>query len=58
MKQRRIKEIVDADAKALAEFVDDAQFNRIIGAVYDVADGGFWHTAFDVKLVLRHAVFL
>lgn len=58
MEQRRIEEIIEADAKALAKLMEDAQLDRIIGTVHDIADGGFWHAAFDVELVLRHAVFL
>ena len=53
-KQRGVEKFCDADAKSLANFVDDSQLNRIRGAVYQVSDGGFWHAALDVQLIVGH----
>ena len=40
--------------KALAQLVDDPQFDGIVGAVDDIADGGFGDAAADEELVLGH----
>ena len=52
--QRRVEELCDADSKALANFVNDSQLNRIIGAVYQVTDGGFRYAAFYIQLIVGH----
>ena len=56
--QRRVEELCDADAKSLANFVDYTELYRIIGAVYQVANSGFRHTAFDVQLIVGHVPLL
>lgn len=43
-----IEELCDADAKSLANFVNDSELYRIIGAVYQVTDGGFRYATFDI----------
>ena len=56
--QRRVEKLCDADAKSLANFVDYTELYRIIGAVYQVANSGFRHTAFDVQLIVGHVPLL
>ena len=53
-----IEELCDADAKSLANFVDYTELYRIIGAVYQVANSGFRHTAFDIQLIVGHVPLL
>jgi hypothetical protein len=52
--QRRVEELCDADAKSLANFVNDSELYRIIGAVYQVTDGGFRYATFDIQLIVGH----
>ena len=52
--QRRVEELCDADSKALANFVNDSQLNRIIGAVYQITNSGFRHATFDIQLIVGH----
>ena len=47
-KKRGVEKLCDADAKSLANFVDYTELYRIIGAVYQVSDGGFWHATLDI----------
>ena len=46
--KRRVEKLCDADTESLANFVDDSELYGIIGAVYQIADGGFWYSAFDI----------
>ena len=52
--QRRVEELCDADAKSLANFVDYTELYRIIGAVYQITNGGFRHATFDIQLIVGH----
>lgn len=56
--QRRVKELCDADAKSLANFVDYTELYRTIGTVYQVSNSGFWHAAFDIQLIVGHVPLL
>ena len=57
VKQRGTEEFCDTDAEALADLMDDPQFDGIVSTVHDVAQGGFGNAAFDEKLVLSHVMF-
>ena len=57
-KQGRVEKLCDADSESLADFVDYTELYRIIGAVYQVANSGFRHTAFDVQLIVGHVPLL
>ena len=56
--QRRVEELCDADAKSLANFVDYTKLNGVIGAVYQVTNGGFRHATFDIQLIVGHVPLL
>ena len=53
-KERGLEEFADADAEALAQFMDNSQLYGIIGAMNQIADGGFWNTALGKQLILGH----
>ena len=48
VKVRRIEEIRDIDIQALANLVNQAELDRIVGAIHDVSNRGFRHTAFHI----------
>ena len=53
-KKRGVKKVINIDSKSLTQFVDDTQFYRIIGAVNDIADRGFWNATSFVKQIWGH----
>ena len=48
VKVRRIEEIRDVDIQALAYLMDQAEFDRVIRAIHDISNRGFWHAAFHI----------
>ena len=48
VKVRRIEEIRDIDIQALAYLMDQAEFDRVIRAIHDISNRGFWHAAFHI----------
>ena len=53
-KEWRVEEIRDIDIQALANLMDQAELDRIIRAIHDVSNGGFWYAALHIELVLCH----
>ena len=47
-KKRWVEKIRNADAKPLAEFMNDTKLHGVIRAMHDISNGGFWYTAFHV----------
>lgn len=58
IEQGRSKELADTDAKALAHLMDHSQLYGVIGAVYNIPDGGSGNTAIHKQLILGHALFV
>lgn len=50
----RVKEFRDTDTESLTHFMDYSEFYGIIGAVDQIADGGFWYAAFYIQLIIGH----
>ena len=57
-KKRRVEKVRDVDFKTLAYLVDNTQFDRFIGTVDDISNGGFWNTTAFIKLILGHVFFI
>ena len=55
LKERGGKEFCQINFQTLTQFVENTNFEGVISTVNDIVDSGFWNTAFDVELVLRHA---
>ena len=48
LEKRWGKKGVNADPQALAQLMDDPQLHGVIGAVHNIADGGFGNAAFHI----------
>ena len=58
LEKRRCKKGVNADPQALTQLMDDPQLHRVIGAVHNIADGGFGDATFHIQLILCHISFV
>lgn len=55
VEEGRVKEFRDTDTESLTYFMDYTEFYGIVGAVNQIADGRFRHSAPHIQLIVGHA---